>query len=443
MSKITNNNSQLGGDTSASLPDDVVLRVSNVSKKFCKNLRRSMAYGIKDLAQNLVGVKQDTRVLRKDEFWALNEVSFAVKRGNILGIIGANGSGKTTLLRLMTGVFPSDKGEIEIRGRVSALIALGAGFHPHMTGRENIYLNGAILGMSREEVDSKLEKITEFSELADFLDAPLSTYSSGMYVRLGFSVAIHLEPDVLFVDEVLAVGDASFRAKSRERMRNFLQRGKTICLVSHDLMAIDGMCRRVIWLDKGMIRMDGTAQEVIPNYMLDQDCRVLKQRVSQKRGLHAETGEIVITKCETLNQNGVVTQEFEYQARLIVRVHYHAVTKVETPYFMIYVRSGTSGAGLFNVNMLRDGGEPDSLEGKGWLDIDFGPLDMYPGVYRIHGQIRKCSTVEYFSTRSLTSFAVVSGPDVYGCSGRFAATYVRDNGNPFVRDFNLSWHSEG
>jgi lipopolysaccharide transport system ATP-binding protein len=197
---------------------EVVVSVKNISKKFCKALKRSMAYGIVDLSKNLFGIKPESTELRNEEFWALDDISFELMRGESLGLIGVNGSGKTTLLRLLAGIFPPDRGEIMIKGKVGALISVGAGFHAHMTGRENIYLNGSILGLSREEIDSKFEEITDFAEIGDFLDAPVATYSSGMRIRLGFSIATAIEPDVLLLDEILAVGDAKFRNKCYNRI---------------------------------------------------------------------------------------------------------------------------------------------------------------------------------------------------------------------------------
>lgn len=230
--------------------EEVVFSVKNISKKFCKSLKRNMFYGILDLARNLVGIRPDSTTLRKGEFWAADDICFELRGGQVLGIVGANGSGKTTLLRLIAAIFPPDKGEIRIRGRVAALISLGAGFHPYMTGRENIYLNGAILGMGRQEIDRKLESIIDFAELGDFIDSPVTTYSAGMKVRLGFSIAISIEPDVLLLDEVLAVGDSGFKAKCYSEIDRLS--GKTaIIFVSHHLNKIARICTDIIVLDRG------------------------------------------------------------------------------------------------------------------------------------------------------------------------------------------------
>ncbi|MBD3351820.1 MAG: ATP-binding cassette domain-containing protein [Candidatus Lokiarchaeota archaeon] len=247
-------------------PKDVLISINHVSKKFCRNLKRSMAYGIADLTKNLLGLKPNTTMLRQAEFWALDDVSFELKRGESLGIIGVNGSGKTTLLRLLTGIFPPDKGELAVKGRVGSLVAVGAGFHPHMTGKENVYLNGTILGMSKTEIQTKFQNIIDFAEIGDFLDAPVSTYSSGMRVRLGFSIALHCVPDILLVDEILSVGDLGFRNKSLRRMREFREQANALIFVSHNLEQVRILCNRVIILDKGRVVFDGTTYEGCTQY---------------------------------------------------------------------------------------------------------------------------------------------------------------------------------
>ena len=245
--------------------NDVVISARNVSKKFCKNLRRSMIYGIADLSKNLIGLKPDTTKLKKSEFWALDDISFELKRGESLGLIGVNGSGKTTLLRLLAGIFPPDRGEIIIRGKVGALIAVGAGFHPHMTGRENIYLNGTLLGMHRKEINSKFNDIVGFAGIDDFLDAPVSTYSSGMRVRLGFSIATAIEPDLLLVDEILAVGDVSFRSRCYERIGKILKNAAVI-FVSHNREQVLRICDNGLYLRKNKNIETGPIKDILSRY---------------------------------------------------------------------------------------------------------------------------------------------------------------------------------
>lgn len=234
-----------------------VLSARHVSKKFCRSLKRSMYYGTVDMAKGLVGVRQDTSWLREGEFWAVNDVNLQLRKGDALGIVGVNGSGKTTLLRLLTGILPPDRGEIMTRGRIGALISLGAGFHPYMSGRDNIYLNGVLLGMNRREIDSKLDWIIDFSELAGFIDSPVSTYSSGMRVRLGFSIAVAVRPDILILDEVLAVGDRKFKSKCFNEMDR-LAGEAAIVLVSHQLKKIAKMCNGIMVMDQGSVVYEGS-----------------------------------------------------------------------------------------------------------------------------------------------------------------------------------------
>ena len=229
---------------------DTAIKVECVSKKYCKSLKRSMLYGMKDIGRNMLGLSSHSEKLRKNEFWALDDISFEVKKGETLGIIGPNGSGKTTLLKMLNGIFWPDKGKITVRGRVGALIAVGAGFHPMLTGRENIYINGAILGMGKKEIDKKFDEIIAFADIGDFLDTPVKFYSSGMFVRLGFAVAVHCEPDILLVDEVLAVGDVGFRAKCYNKIAK-LQNSCAVILVSHAMPQISRLCSKAVVMHHG------------------------------------------------------------------------------------------------------------------------------------------------------------------------------------------------
>jgi len=203
---------------------------------------------------------------RPVEFWALRDISFQVARGETLGIIGDNGAGKSTLLKLLSGVTSPTTGQLTVRGRMSALIEVGSGFHPELTGRENVYLSGSILGMRRREIAAKLERIIDFAGVRRFIDTPVKRYSSGMYLRLGFSIAAHLEPDILLLDEVLAVGDAEFQAKCLERINELHRHGRTIVFISHDLSAVEYLCRRVLLLGHGRILADGPPREVVEMY---------------------------------------------------------------------------------------------------------------------------------------------------------------------------------
>ncbi|MBP6978707.1 MAG: ATP-binding cassette domain-containing protein [Lentimicrobiaceae bacterium] len=233
------------------MSDEFLVKVEGVSKKFCRRLKRSLWYGVRDIGTELIGRAKKPE-LRKGEFWAVNDVSFELRRGECLGLIGHNGAGKSTLLKMLNGLIKPDKGRITMQGRIGALIELGTGFNPILTGRENIYNNGAVLGFTKREIDQKFDSIVGFSEMEDFIDTPVQNYSSGMKVRLGFAVAAHMDPDVLLVDEVLAVGDISFTLKCFNRMDELL-RNTSIILVSHNIPMIDRMSTHLILMNEGKV----------------------------------------------------------------------------------------------------------------------------------------------------------------------------------------------
>ena len=244
-----------------------VVEVENVSKKFCRRLRYSLWYGLTDLAAELAGRNgKDKLKLRQAEFLAVDDVSFELRPGECIGLIGHNGAGKSTLLKMLNGLIRPDKGRITMRGRVGALIELGAGFSPVLTGRENIYINGAVIGFSKREIDAKFDEIVDFAELQDAIDAPVQTYSSGMYVRLGFAVAAQLNPDILLIDEILAVGDMAFRIKCMNRIWNLLKSGAGVILVSHNMYHVQAFTTRAILLQKGRIDSEGEPALVVNEY---------------------------------------------------------------------------------------------------------------------------------------------------------------------------------
>src|SRR5690606_9860492 len=235
--------------------NEVLVQVQHLSKKFCKDLKTSLWYGVKDLASGLSGNRND-RQLRPKEFWAVKDISFELRRGECLGLIGHNGAGKSTLLKILNGLINPDAGKVTIKGRVGALIELGAGFNPILSGRENIYNNGAILGFTRKEINEKIEEIIDFAEIREFIDMPVQNYSSGMKVRLGFAVAAQMEPDVLIIDEVLAVGDLGFVLKCFKQIDTILP-NTAIVFVSHSMHMVSKICNKIILLDRGKAQFQG------------------------------------------------------------------------------------------------------------------------------------------------------------------------------------------
>lgn len=241
--------------------EDIIINVKNVSMKF--NLGIEKGFSIK---QGFVDMfNKEKRHKKKEEFWALRDVNFQVKKGEVIGFIGSNGAGKSTLLKIVAGVMKPTKGRVDSYGNICPMIELGAGFDPQLTARENIYLNGAVMGYTKELIDSKFNEIVEFSELKDFLDVPVQNFSSGMVARLAFSIATIVEPEILIVDEILSVGDIAFQAKSERKMLSMINGGTTVLFVSHSIEQIKKMCDRVVWLDHGkMIKMGG--KEICDEY---------------------------------------------------------------------------------------------------------------------------------------------------------------------------------
>jgi lipopolysaccharide transport system ATP-binding protein len=248
--------------------NDVLVKVEHLSKKFCKDLKTSLWYGVKDLYANVRGNK-DVRELRPEEFWAVKDINFELRRGECLGLIGHNGAGKSTLLKILNGLINPDEGKVTIKGRVGALIELGAGFNPILSGRENIYNNGAVLGFTKKEIDSKVEDIIDFAEIREFIDMPVQNYSSGMKVRLGFAVAAQMEPDVLIIDEVLAVGDVAFRMKCYNTITS-LMKNTAIIFVSHSMPQVSKICTSAILLNRGEIKINShNVSDVINKYFFE------------------------------------------------------------------------------------------------------------------------------------------------------------------------------
>ena len=246
---------------------EVLIRAENVSKKFCRNLKRSLWYGMTDIARSMFGMNGNG-ALRKDEFWAVKDVSFEVRRGECLGLIGHNGAGKSTLLKILSRITAPTMGRVEVEGRVGSLLEVGTGFHGELTGRENIFLNGSILGMDRAYILRRFDEIVEFAGVRKFIDTPVKRYSSGMGVRLAFSVAAHLEPEILLVDEVLAVGDAEFQKKCLGKMGEVSKgEGRTVLFVSHNMVAIKSLCSTGLYLQNGTLRKNGSINDVIQSYL--------------------------------------------------------------------------------------------------------------------------------------------------------------------------------
>lgn len=316
---------------------ETLINMQNVSKKFCRELKRSLRYGVYDLVKELTGQRQDGLRLRKKEFWAIKNVSFELKRGEVLGLIGPNGAGKTTLLRMLNGLIKPDAGQIIVRGRVGALIQLGAGFNPVLTGLENIYINAAILGIPKKEIDKKIDSIIEFADLGEFMEAPVQSYSSGMVVRLGFSVAINLRPDIMLVDEVLAVGDIAFRNKCLDAIQAIRGSGVAFVFVSHNLEQVDRLCDKAVFLKKGHLISIGPTADVISDYV--QDSAKSKSQQKNTTIYHVPGTEEFLQV-----QDVSLLDDWEHQldhvvsgASLTIQMTFEARQTLESPLFMFII----------------------------------------------------------------------------------------------------------
>ncbi len=358
------------------------ISIAGVSKRF--NLHADRADSLKEL------------FLRRgngsaSEFWALRDVSFDIPTGSFFGIIGHNGSGKSTLLRLIAGIHRPTTGSIEVSGRISALLELGSGFHPDLTGRENTYLNGAMLGLSRSEMTHAMDDIIEFSGIGQFVDAPVKVYSSGMSVRLGFAIAVHVQPEILLVDEVLAVGDEEFQRKCFDHIYALRRKGTTIVLVSHDSGTMETLCDEVAWLDHGELQLVGNPSDVIERYLnrvnQQENDRLLAEpspeviELDTDDGTRRGSGEVRVVDVTYHDLDGTERQSGSSGDPLVIRLHYRAATAVKSPVFglAIHHESGTHIAGPNN----RLGGveQPDLDVGTGYVEVGLPRLALLPGKY--------------------------------------------------------------
>lgn len=319
-----------------------------------------------------------------ESFWALKGVSFDVRQGTTFGLIGENGSGKSTMLKILAKIVRPKRGGVKIDGKVSALLELGTGFHPELTGRENVYLNGSILGLSRKEIENRFDQIVEFSELEQFIDTPVKNYSSGMYVRLGFAVSTNVDPDVLLIDEILAVGDESFQRKSLDKLYELKSQKKTIILVSHALSSVADICDEALWLDKGEVKAYGKARKVVDTYLSEvnrqEEERSNLVEESGGTGKRWGSGEIMLNTVKLLDSEGNERKIFNTGEKMVVRLEYTAKTAVEKPVFGIAFHS-RSGILCTGTNSRIHGAVPEKLEGGGSLEYVMDKLPLLGGDY--------------------------------------------------------------
>lgn len=350
--------------------DEVLVQVEGVSKKYCHNLRKSLWYGIHDIFNNVIGRSDEGKDLRPHEFWALKDISFSLHKGESMGLIGRNGSGKTTLLKLINGLIKPTKGKITINGTIGALIALGTGFNPILTGRENAKIAGAVLGLSEKKINERLDEILEFSEIGDFIDAPVKSYSSGMLVRLGFSVAIQLNPDVLLVDEVLAVGDLKFAVKCQKKITEYRNNGGSMILVSHGMHNVRFHCDRAIWLDSARIQKIGISNDVCEAY------EMFIGRTGLGQGSEIYFDDDIRIKDVRYPQKTDGTKQFVFEFSVTSK------RLVENP-IIVFAIFDVKGQHIISNYSYIDGFWPSFRKGTTCIRLTFDQLPLSSGVYSI------------------------------------------------------------
>ncbi|MCX7595407.1 MAG: ABC transporter ATP-binding protein [Fischerella sp.] len=403
----------------AAQPEDaeVVISVENVSKKFCRDLKRSLIYGVQDIATEIVGGKRKSETLRKQEFWALKDVSFQLRRGEALGLVGSNGAGKSTLLRIISGLIKPDTGRIKVRGRIAPLIALGAGFNPILTGRENIYANMSILGLSTQEIEEKFQDVIEFAEIADAIDAPVQSYSSGMAARLGFSCAVHIEPEILLIDEVLAVGDIRFKMKCHRRLARLREKGTSFILVSHNSHSILNVCNSAIYLSKGKLLDSGETEAVVRKYEEDL-CLNGSEKVSGKMILppkpKSESSGLDILAVYFKDEEGNILETPFTGEPAYLCVECKAYRKIERANLGILVAAlaGENDRVLY-LTSNSDNEELTIPPGKSELRMYMPYCGLIPGIYISKIYIRR--GVESFDIVESFKFTVKSNKNVSKC----------------------------
>jgi ABC-2 type transport system ATP-binding protein/lipopolysaccharide transport system ATP-binding protein len=359
--------------------------------------------------------------LKPDELvTALDNVNFEVLKGTTFGVIGENGSGKSTLLKVITGIAKPTSGSVRVDGKVSALIELGAGFHPEISGRENIFINGIMLGLSKKEITEKFDDIVRFAELEEFIDAPVKTYSSGMHMRLGFSVAINVNPDILLIDEVLAVGDASFVPKCLDRIDDFRRRKKTILFVSHDLSTVEKICDRVVWLKHGKIQTMGEPKRVVDSYLQDvtekqeEDFERRQQEVEVEESFEEERREnrwgkreIEIKKVRLKNLDGTEKHVYSPEEGMVIEMDVMAYSQIKDFVFGIGINT-PKGVCCYGTNTQLEEFDAQFIEGEGQVVFQIDKLGLINGTYYLDVAIHKKDGYPYDYHRNLYSFLISS-----------------------------------
>lgn len=416
---------------------DIAIEVKNIRKKF--KVYFDKGYGLKE------------RILfsgrnKFEERWVLNDISFRIRKGEAVGLIGKNGCGKSTMLKLISRIIYPTEGTVQIKGRVSSLLELGAGFHPDMSGRENIYTNASIFGLTKKEIDKRLDEIIRFSELEEFIDCPVRTYSSGMYMRLAFSVAINVDADILLIDEILAVGDVSFQAKCFERLKEIKEAGTTIVLVSHSPAQIEQICDRAIWIEDGKIREDGLPRFVGESYLALMEGKRLEKISSEAKAevgtaenvnsielepewsplaIRSGNRKIKFTKVELLNTQNEKKNVFSTGEDIIVHMEYESEKEGILGNFGVGINRD-DGVYCYGTNNIIEIGEMIQTKKSGSLDVIFRSNSLLPAKYILDVAIHTKDEIPYDKIHHILEFRVTSRKKDFGVC-RLENIWIVDN----------------
>jgi ABC-type polysaccharide/polyol phosphate transport system ATPase subunit len=436
---------------------DELVVCRGLSKRFCRDLKRSLVYGVRDIAAESVGRRSAPGRLRQHEFWALDDVSFTVRRGEMLGLVGENGSGKSTLLKMLNGLMKPDGGSLTLHGDVQALIELGAGFNPILSGRENVRINASVLGLRKAQIDRVLPDIVEFAGLEDFIDAPVQNYSSGMKARLGFAVVSQLDPDVLLIDEVLAVGDTAFQEKCMRRMDALRKSDKAIVFVTHSLYQVEALCDSALWVEHGRVREYGQASDVVRSYLDEQEMRAMRDSAEEgvayegrgtaatraffdarDAGGHETTSApqtdhaMVIEAVDLLDAHGEPCSELPFLSECTIRIRYYCPRPIHQPLFNLRFYQGNLG--VLETSMLIDGPGPAEAEGSGVVECHIPLLPLTPKLYEVKLFVRSGEGIaNLIEMRTVTRFRVTDeGLDAIPLRGPMAVNHLRQGAPVYV-----------
>jgi ABC-type polysaccharide/polyol phosphate transport system ATPase subunit len=396
--------------SSAGLPTSI--RLEHVTKRYRAGRSRTIIDLIASNLDRVRGRSQDVHSVTRGKIdatiWAMRDVSFEVPEGAGVGVIGRNGAGKTTLLKLISRVTWPTSGRVRVAGRVVSLIELGAGFHPELTGRENVYLGGGLFGLTRREIDRQFDEIVEFADVTRLIDTPMKRYSSGLYARLGFSVAIHANPDIVLVDEVLAVGDAAFRRRALEALRRLIANGKTVLFISHDMWNVRRLCDQILWMEEGRVRAYGRAGDIAEQYMNEVNVQALANQATALQSARSGTGEIRYTSVDLLDASGAPTGLLAPGSTLVVRAAYRGESAIKRPVFQVGIIDVDTGL-VITTATSRPADVPDTVVGAGTIECRFPRLPLRPRQY-----ILRLSITDSYQ---LASYDVVTAGPRFAVSG--------------------------